>query len=385
MKKLLIASAALAMVAGTAQAQSSVTMYGVLDIGYATAENKVIGTNGSVTSDRKMRNSGMGDGGLSTSVIGFRGTEDLGAGLKAKFHMEYDLVDFGTGANGNGPRSNTAADAATNTAASVASADSVNGFGARLSYVALEDAKLGELRLGRQAQSVHNVIVAGLAGGGNNIAGQAYTAGYNGNLNSASIRAQDVYVNRAITYLSPSFNGFKFELQTSSQSHSGVGELTTVAKQTGGSISYAAGKFTAGYGFADTDTTGAVLTAAKNKVQGYSATYDLGVVKVFAMRQQREITDVDAATLTSDTVANQIGLSKAFGKTTVWASYFDGKREEGNSRTKSDVGGYQLGANYALSKRTSAYAIYGEQDISATTTSAKTETKQMALGVRHSF
>ncbi len=385
MKKSLIALAALSAFATAAQAQSSVTVYGNLDIAISQADNKVIGTNGSVTSDRSMKNTGMGDGALTTSVIGFRGVEDLGGGLKAKFHMEYDLVDFGTGANGNGSPSNTAADAATNTNRSVHDADAVNGFGARLSYIGLEDAKLGELRLGRQAQSVHNVIVAGLAGGGNNVAGQAYSAGMNGNLNSAGIRAQDVYVNRAITYISPSFNGFRVELQTASQEHTGLGEVTTSAKQTGGSISYAAGKFTAAYGFADTDTIGSQTTVASNKVQGLSATYDLGFVKVFAMRQEREIRDVDAGTLTSDTSANQIGLSKAFGKTTAWVSYFDGKREEGNARTKSDVGGYQLGAAYALSKRTSAYAIYGQQDIAATTTSAKTETKQTAVGVRHSF
>ena len=70
MKKLLIASAALAMVAGTAQAQSSVTVYGVVDIAVTNTENTTT-TNAGVSSTVKQKNTGNGDGGLSTSVVGF--------------------------------------------------------------------------------------------------------------------------------------------------------------------------------------------------------------------------------------------------------------------------------------------------------------------------
>jgi predicted porin len=71
------------------------------------------------------------------------------------------------------------------------------------------------------------------------------------------------------------------------------------------------------------------------------------------------------------------------GKTMLWASAFDGDRDTGSA--KSDVAGYQVGATYSLSKRTTAYAIYGNQEIKAQTTSVKTESTGMALGVRHSF
>jgi predicted porin len=83
MKKLLIATAALAMVAGTAQAQSSVEVYGVLDMGYSDlstmAKSNAGAANGTVT-DTKGINLGAG---LSSQRLGFRGTEDLGGGLKA--------------------------------------------------------------------------------------------------------------------------------------------------------------------------------------------------------------------------------------------------------------------------------------------------------------
>lgn len=382
MKKHLIATAVAAAVSVPAVAQ--VTVYGNLDMSYTETQNKVTAANGTLTSDRKIKNTGNGDGALSTSVIGFRGAEDLGGGLKAHFHLEYDLVDVGTGANGNGPISGTAADTATNTNRSVASADSVNGFGARLSYIGVDGA-FGTVRLGRQAQSVHGVIAAGLAGGGNNVAGQAYSSGMNGALNSAAIRAQDVYVNRAITYISPKLSGLQIELQHGEHQHSGTGEHTTKAKQTGGSISYEAGKLKVAVGMSNTDTDAGTTTVASNDVLGLSASYNFGMATVFGMRQEREIKDVDAGTLTSDTTANQIGVRMPFGSTTVWASAFDGERKETNAGTKSDVGGYQLGAVYAFSKRTSAYAIYGTQEIKATTTSAKTESDGLAIGLRHSF
>src|SRR5260221_366895 len=83
MKKTVLALAALAAVSTSALAQSSVTIYGVVD---ASLEN-VKGTDSltRVSSDN-----------LATSRLGFRGVEDLGGGLKAKFTLEAGLkVDTG--------------------------------------------------------------------------------------------------------------------------------------------------------------------------------------------------------------------------------------------------------------------------------------------------
>jgi len=179
MKKSLVALAALGAFTGTVHAQSSVTVYGNLDIAGASAQNKTTSA-GVVSADAKMRTTGNGDGGLSTSVFGLRGTEDLGGGTAAFFNLEYDLVDIGTGGNGTNT-SSTVADANPSAgASSVANATAgtanqntsyANGFGARLSFVGLRDKGLGELRAGRQAQLIHTVIANGLAGAGNNVAG----------------------------------------------------------------------------------------------------------------------------------------------------------------------------------------------------------------------
>ncbi len=85
MKKTLIALAVLGAAAGVAHAQSNVTIYGVVDTGYIKE------------SGRDVR---MGEN--INNRIGFRGTEDLGGGLKATFELEkrFDLFD-GTSGNSN--------------------------------------------------------------------------------------------------------------------------------------------------------------------------------------------------------------------------------------------------------------------------------------------
>src|SRR5690242_9540540 len=87
MKKSLIALAALGAFAGAASAQSSVTLFGIVDVGARAVKNGDGSTVKSLTSN-----------GLATSRLGFRGEEDLGAGLKAGFWLEAEiLADVGQG------------------------------------------------------------------------------------------------------------------------------------------------------------------------------------------------------------------------------------------------------------------------------------------------
>ena len=91
MKHTLVAAAILAsFFAGNASAQSSVTVYGLLDAGLTSEHG---GADGSVTK--------LATGVHSGSRIGFKGTEDLGNNLKANFVLENGL-DVDTGANRQG-------------------------------------------------------------------------------------------------------------------------------------------------------------------------------------------------------------------------------------------------------------------------------------------
>jgi predicted porin len=132
MKKSLLAVALMAA-AGAASAQSSVTLFGIVDGTLSWGRG-----NGPGSSDRFQVTSG----GYSTSRLGFRGTEDLGGGLAASFWLEGQVnVDNGTGGATN--TNNQASGAAP-----AALAGSQGFTFARRSTVSLSS-NWGELRLGR--------------------------------------------------------------------------------------------------------------------------------------------------------------------------------------------------------------------------------------------
>lgn len=96
MKMKLFAAAVAALAAGGAYAQSSVTLYGVVDAGLTYA-NKVPGATAGSSGSRF----GLDSGGLSGSRWGLRGVEDLGGGLKGIFNLESGFnLDTGTSAQG---------------------------------------------------------------------------------------------------------------------------------------------------------------------------------------------------------------------------------------------------------------------------------------------
>jgi predicted porin len=126
MKKSIISIAALAAV-GAASAQSSVTVYGVVDAAVAYYRATGAGSRTQVFA-----------GGNQNSRLGFRGREDLGGGLYAGFELEAGLFnDSGTSL-------------ATNTNNQPSGAVAPGGLMfARKSFVAIGDARWGEIRLGR--------------------------------------------------------------------------------------------------------------------------------------------------------------------------------------------------------------------------------------------
>ncbi|RBJ77057.1 porin, partial [Pseudomonas sp. MWU12-2534b] len=119
MKKLALSTLSLALLgaAGAAQAQSSVTLYGVIDTSIAW----VHGNDGQANNSWQMLS-----GNLQGSRFGLKGAEDLGGGLKAIFQLENGF-DPGTGKLNQGGRM----------------------FG-RQAFVGLESSQYGTLTLGRQ-------------------------------------------------------------------------------------------------------------------------------------------------------------------------------------------------------------------------------------------
>jgi len=88
MKKSLIALAVLAAISGAAQAQSNVTIYGVADMAFQAESNS------------GKRTYAVDSGEQNGSRLGFKGTEDLGSGLKAIFDMEMGVYLDNGGSQG---------------------------------------------------------------------------------------------------------------------------------------------------------------------------------------------------------------------------------------------------------------------------------------------
>ncbi|SAL79699.1 porin [Caballeronia peredens] len=167
MKKSLLALAALGVFAGAAHAQSSVTLYGIIDAGFVYSNN---------SGGEKLYS--MNSGNLQGSRWGLRGTEDLGGGLKAIFVLENGFNVF------NGRLGQGGAE-----------------FG-RQAYVGLSS-QFGTVTLGRQYDSV--VDYTGAFEVGSQWA--SYFGAHPGDLDNMNNSNR---VNNAIKYTSANYAGFTF-------------------------------------------------------------------------------------------------------------------------------------------------------------------------------
>jgi len=356
-------------------------------------------TTAGATVTTTQRTTANGDGALSTSLFGLRGTEDLGRGMSASFGLEFDLIDIGSGGTGANVDSATAADAAIG--ASTGNSNSAGGFGARQSWLGIRDNSLGELRIGRQFSVMHAAYMNGAAGAGNNVAGAVYSAGTNGFVNSAGVRPYDVFINRAITYMAPTTAGVSIALQASSQYVSSAETAAATANSfLGGSLTYTGVKnLTASYAYARVGINGTAVTSgdANTVTHILAANYNFGPVQPFANWSQRSIERSNGDNQ-AKTSAMEIGLRAPITPTLgVWASGFQGARTSGLTNTattttalgsgSADLKGYQIGATYGFSKRTTAYAIYGNQEVKGKNaqTNTKIATDHVAIGLRHTF
>jgi predicted porin len=150
MKKSLFAIAAVTAFAGAAQAQSSVTVYGILDVGYVSQNYNQAGVSGTNNGAAiKANSSQFGSSAETTSRLGFRGNEDLGGGTSAFFTIEVGL----TPTNGSNISGNA------------------TGFNNRQTFVGLAQKGIGRASIGTQYTPIHEAVGATSAGQQNNMPG----------------------------------------------------------------------------------------------------------------------------------------------------------------------------------------------------------------------
>ena len=187
-KKLVIAGALATAVAGSALAQSSVTIYGLIDAG-------VIGTNHAGTANANVN--AITSGIDLTSRLGFRSTEDLGSGRSAGMNLE-STVDVGNGSQ-----------------ALSASTGAANGTFSRAANVFLEDKQFGRLTLGRQANAAWSTYIAHDARGVTNFGGFMNFindgSSFGGTATSKSGLSSytgGAFTSNTVRYDTPTFRGF---------------------------------------------------------------------------------------------------------------------------------------------------------------------------------
>ncbi|MGF6758142.1 porin [Paraburkholderia sp. GAS334] len=241
-----------------ASAQSSVTLYGLIDEGFNYTSN--VGGH----SNYQME-SGFAQG----SRWGVRGQEDLGGGLKALFQLENGF-DVNSGALGQGSRM----------------------FG-RQAYVGLASDRFGTVTLGRQYDSVVDYLAPLTANG--NWAGYLLSHPYDNDNTDNSFR-----LNNTVKYTSNTYNGFSFGgLYGFSNQAGGFNDNRSYsfgAQYVGSALSIAAAYMqinnpgaTSGGSLATNDTA---FTAARERVWGAGLNYTIaGATTLGFVYSHTDLTD----------------------------------------------------------------------------------------------
>lgn len=358
MKKTLIAFAALSAIAGVAQAQSTVTLYGLVDayVGQTTTEKTGVGAVG------KLKQTVVNSSGQNNSRWGLKGSEDLGGGLKAMFQLESGFnTDTGSIAN-TAPQGNTL-------------------FG-RTAWVGVSGG-FGTVSLGRQYTAYD-----ALRGATNNVYDTNFAT--TGTVWGTGVQDYQSRASNSIAYASPAFGGISGGFVYA------LGENKTAATNAENSaslhIKYANGPLLVGYAhqrekqIAGNNFFGSALPSnaaaapvtvtQTRKYNLLGASYDFGVAKLTGGYNQAK-----NATLRDKEF--QVGVSVPFGAAAVAAGYSRSKSEGAGANNKGT--GFSLLGTYALSKRTNLYAGGLQTKVESANAATTTKASTLAVGVKHLF
>ncbi len=421
MKKSLFALAAATAFTGAAQAQSSVTVYGILDVGYTGGQARANASRETVNRFSNSMESG--------SRLGFRGNEDLGGGLSAQFVFELGInpagdnmsntwtpnirqgfvglsnkgmgnVRIGTqntlyweqgGSNTTGQLAQTAGSmlapssvgtfygtTATNSAATAESTNNLGSGSASAAYTVrtpntiriATDRMAGVVLKGAYTLSDSNSTYTAARPTTTNTSG-----GYNSGTNNQNGWQAAFDWNIAKANIQGSYASFTAENPYGNS----VGSFSTAATTAGTTTVTAAGQVAA-FG-----VTGG--SNVKDNQALVTASYDFGILKAYAGWTNRKVTSSLDSNAYAKRTAQEIGVRGYATKTIeYWGSVGNGRYTSyGTGTPTANITGYQVGSNYWMSKRTNLYAIYGQNGTSSTSASPAMNLSQYSLGIRHTF
>ncbi|GAB4472849.1 MAG: porin [Burkholderiaceae bacterium] len=356
MKKSLIALAVLGAFAGAASAQSSVTLYGIVDVNLQRTDPKA-GT----TTDPDAT-TGINSGHLAGPRWGLRGSEDLGGGMRAIFQLEGGYSGD-TGQLGQGGRL----------------------FG-RQAYGGLAG-NFGTLVAGRLA-----TFSSGTGSFDKFGALDPFRTGYGiAGIGSTFSSAAAYRFDNTIAYLTPNLSGFS----------AGVGHTFRVngAEQAGGSsnnnngqIMYA--NFSAGPLYAvvtyDRLKLGEVVGDPTQKHLQLGVSYDLKVVKLsaaYAKEDEQYVLQATPAQVAGTSAkAWAVGAVAPVGPHRFMGSYQKRTVDPFGATPAGDRKVFGLGYEYSLSRRTTFYASYADmKDDGSLKTANFGGATQTTVGLMHAF
>ncbi|MFM2075233.1 MAG: hypothetical protein RJB34_1538 [Pseudomonadota bacterium] len=338
MKKTLIALAAVAV---SSAAFAQVTLTGKYAVAYTSSETA--GT----TAAPGVKSNGFGttDGDLVFSAV-----EDMGNGMKAGASMALKLRgrDSAVTATSTAPTTTTVSGAASST------------VGGRDASVFLEGG-FGRITLGT-VESGNGIIARASAG--------APVIGQDNNVTLDGAGNVDM-----ISYSLPLAAGLTATLMlVDSIGNPGAGGMQPLATTTEGALlglAYSAGAISAGFDHTAFGQNAAATTNTDARTR-ISGTYDLGVAKLGAGFQTKK-----SFAGVKDTQM-MLGVSVPMGAVTLGATY----ATKDSDTNALDASGFEVGANYAFSKRTNLQAAYLSQELDAAGSTAGT---QMRVRLMHSF
>lgn len=363
---------AVALAALPVAAMADVTLYGSLNAGL---EHDTV-TNGA-------SNNGVHD---YTSIIGFKGNEDLGNGLKAVWQVESRVVIGGN--------SNTSSGS--------------NGFGTRQSFVGLDAGNLGEVRIGRLNSSLKDLysidqwqydgeMVTG-NGGSSTSAAAATNTGANG----LSIMTNPVVrLANAIRYDSATFYGFNANVVYGfGENKNTASNITKASDVATIGLNYSISDFGFHYAYQKEFNPGRQTDSSPKTAHINYFEADYNANNLFVGLGYQDMLGYDwqdaSATATAaqhDLKSRQAALSVAYtiGAFTPKFTYAKGWNQKKDGSTVDNTGydQYVLGVDYALSKRTVAELAYGHIKAKSASSLAvngvDTTYSTLALSVKHNF
>jgi len=349
MKKSLVALAVLGAFAGVASAQSSVTLFGIVDVDYSN-----VSANNNGGSTAKVN----GGGSNASSRIGVKGSEDLGGGMAASFHLEGALsVDDGTAAGLQFARRSTV---------------SLSGG-------------FGELRVGRDyVPSFTSLVVFDPFGYIGNAGNAPLTM-----WNSTGAAGTAVRSSNSIGYHAPAGLGGFYGTAMFAPSETS----SLVANNGNGTVTGARVGFANGPLDVAVATTTTKNNAGDRVSSNIGASYDLGVAKLMGLSYVNSTSGGAAGLKTSGL---NIGATIPMGSGYIPVSF--NSAHDDTAGTEKKVTALNFGYVYNLSKRTAVYAHYsslknsngaaltqtGGQAVVVGADGSSTATAYQ-VGVRHSF